>query len=380
MSLKYVLNTQDFRKRAQKRLPKMVFDYIDGGADDEVSLVTNETRYRDYQLSWKSLVDVSKVDYSTELFGDKVASPLVISPTAASRLFHPKQGERAVARAASEAGIVYSLSTLGSVPIEEIAQITAGPKWFQIYVWRDRSLVESVIERVKKAGFKALILTVDVPVAGNRERDPKNSFTIPPKVNPRTVRQAIIRPRYLWDVLTSPEIGPANFPKTKGQDGIIDILDNLFDRSVTWDYVKWLRSIWDGPIVIKGISRAKDAVIAVDSGADAIWLSNHGGRQLDTARPSIDTLQDVRQAIGEKTTIILDGGVRRGTDVIKAIALGANAVAIGRPYLFALAADGYPGVKRILELMHQELERDLALMGAPNLNSLSEDLVTIPSR
>lgn len=372
------LNIADLRRLARRRLPRMVFDYIDGGAEDEVTLRDNDARFSDYKLVWNALVDVSRIDLSTTLMGADTALPFLISPTAASRLFHPRGGEKAVARAAADAGMIYSISTLGSFTLEEIAALSEGPKWFQLYVWKDKALVEGVLERVRKAGYSGLILTVDVPVAGNRERDPRNGFTVPPKVTPRTARQALARPGYLWDVATTPKIGPANFPDAGGSGGIVEFINEQFDTSVTWAYARWLKQAWGGPLAIKGVSQARDAIRAVEIGADAVWVSNHGGRQLDTAPATIDTLEEVVAAVNGRAEVIFDGGVRRGSDIAKALALGANGVAIGRAYLYGLAAGGEAGVARAIEILRSELERTLQLMGCPSLAKLDPDLVIRP--
>ena len=368
-------NIADLRRMARERLPRMVFDYIDGGADDEVTLARNVSRFRDIELVWEALKDVDKIDTSTTIMGAPSASPFFISPTATSRLFHPRAGELAVARAAHAAGVPYTCSTLASASVEEIAAVNPGPKWFQVYVWRDRELVEEVLARARAAGFSAIILTVDVPVVGNRERDGANDFTVPPKVTWRTATQALAAPGYLWDLATTSEIRPANFTHIRMNTGLIDFINAQFDRAVTWDDVRWLRETWDGKLAIKGIATPEDAQRCVGIGADAVWVSNHGGRQLDTAPASIDTLPAIADAVAGKVEIILDGGVRRGSDVVKALALGANAVAIGRAYLYGLAAGGEAGVRRALDIIDSEVRRTMALCGRTQLSALSRDLI-----
>ena len=368
-------NIADLRRMARERLPRMVFDYIDGGADDEVTLARNVSRFRDIELVWEALKDVDKIDTSTTIMGAPSASPFFISPTATSRLFHPRAGELAVARAAHAAGVPYTCSTLASASVEEIAAVNPGPKWFQVYVFRDRELVKEVLARAKAAGFSAIILTVDVPVVGNRERDGANDFTVPPKVTWRTATQALAAPGYLWDLATTSEIRPANFTHIRMNTGLIDFINAQFDRAVTWDDVRWLRETWDGKLAIKGIATPEDAQRCVSIGADAVWVSNHGGRQLDTAPASIDTLPAIADAVAGKVEIILDGGVRRGSDVVKALALGANAVAIGRAYLYGLAAGGEAGVRRALDIIDSEVRRTMALCGRTQLSALSRDLI-----
>lgn len=368
-------NIADLRRMARARLPRMVFDYIDGGADDEVSLARSVSRFQDIELVWDALADVSAIDTSTTIMGAASASPFFISPTATSRLFHPRAGEVAVARAAQAAGVPYACSTLASTTVEDIAAVNTGPKWFQVYVWKDRGLVTEMLTRAKAAGFGAIILTVDVPVAGNRERDGANDFTIPPKVTWRTATQALAAPGYLLDLMTTPEIRPANFAHIRIDGGLIGFINAQFDRTVTWDDARWLREAWDGKLAIKGIATPEDAQRCVGIGADAVWVSNHGGRQLDTAPATIDTLPAIADAVGGQTEIILDGGVRRGSDVVKALALGANAVALGRAYLYGLAAGGEHGVRRALEIMDSELRRTMALCGRSRLSGLTRDLI-----
>lgn len=372
-------NIEALRALARKRLPRMVFDYIDGGSDDEITLGRNDRRYGDYELNFKSLVDISKIELETTVMGATSKAPIIVTPTAAQRLFNPRAGEAAVARAARKAGLVYCLSTLASTTIEDIARHTDGPKWFQVYVWKDRAIVEKAMERAKAAGFTGLILTVDVPVAGNRERDHLNAFTIPPKINAKTVSQVLARPGYLWDMATTPEILAANWADMDtGGMGIIQFLDSQFDRTVTWEDAKWMKEAWGGPFAIKGIARPDDALRCVHAGADAVWISNHGGRQLDTAPATIDTLADIVAAVDGQAEVILDGGIRRGTDIIKALALGATAIAVGRPYLFGLGAGGQAGVERALDILVSALERDMALVGATRLSDLTPDFVRMP--
>ncbi len=378
-SLSNANNIGDLRALAKRRLPRMVFDYIDGGADDEITLGDNPSRYSDYKLMFKTLVDVATIDMRTKVMGEECAAPIIVTPTAAQRLFHPRGGESAVASAARKAGLIYCLSTLGSTSIERIAELTDGPKWFQVYVWKDRAIVEKALERARAAGFTGVILTVDVPVAGNRERDHVNAFTIPPKINTKTVSQVLAKPGYLTDMLTTPEIIAANWADMDtGGMGIIEFLNSQFDRSVTWEDARWMKEAWGGPFAVKGICRADDARRCVEIGADAVWISNHGGRQLDTSPATIDTLPDIVAAVRGQAEIILDGGIRRGTDIIKAIALGANAVAVGRPYLYGLGAAGEAGVTHALNLLMTSLERDMALTGVSKLSDLTADFVRRP--
>ncbi len=377
MRLKNALNIADLRQLARARLPRMVFDYIDGGADDEITLRDNVRRFEAYKLNGRVLTDVSRIDLSTRIMRAETRLPFLVSPTAASRLFHPRGGESAVARAATAAGMIYSISSIGSTSIEDVAAICPGPKWFQVYAWKDRALVERILARVKAAGFTGLIFTVDAPIAGNRERDPRNGFSIPPRVNWQTATQVLARPGYLYDLATTPPIGPANFPDIKTNGGIAEFMNSQFDRSIDWSYGRWLKDVWQGPLAIKGISRADDAGRAIAAGADAIWISNHGGRQIDTAAATIDTLGPIAAEVKGRAEIILDGGIRRGTDIVKALALGATGVAIGRAYLFGLAAGGEAGVTRAIDILRSELERAMALTGATRIADIDASLVTL---
>ena len=375
MAIERARNIADLRELARKRLPRMVFDYIDGGADDEITLRRNVERFRDIELTWDALVDVETIDTSTTIMGAPMRLPFFISPTASSRLFHPRGGECAVARAAQAAGIVYACSTLATTTLEDIAQAHEGPRWLQVYVWRDRALVEELLARAKAAGFTGVALTVDLPVAGNRERDGRNDFTIPPRVTFRTARQALAAPAYMADLATAPPITAANFAHLKMDGGLIQFVNAQFSRSVTWDDARWLREAWGGKFAVKGISTPDDARRAIGIGVDAVWVSNHGGRQLDTAPASIDTLPAIADSVRGDAEIIFDGGIRRGTDIIKALALGANAIAIGRAYLYGLAAGGEIGVARAIEILESELKRDMTLLGRTRVSALTRDMI-----
>ncbi len=375
MNLGRARNISDLRDMALRRLPRMVFDYIDGGADDEVTLKRSVQAFREIELVWDALADVSAIDTATTIMGAPMRLPFFISPTAASRLFHPRGGEIAVARAAEKAGIVYATSSIASTTLEDIAAATNGPRWFQVYVWKDRALVAEILMRAREAGYSGVILTVDVPVAGNRERDPKNRFTIPPQVNWHTATQTLARPGYLWDLMTTPEIGPANFMHMAVEGGVIELINSQFDRTVTWADAQWLRETWGGKFAVKGIATAADALRCVEIGADAVWVSNHGGRQLDSAPATIATVPAIADAVRGEAEIVLDGGVRRGGDIVKALALGANAVALGRAYLWGLAAGGEAGVSRAIEILESELKRTMALLGRARIADLKPDLI-----
>ncbi|KCZ89488.1 alpha-hydroxy acid oxidase [Hyphomonas johnsonii] len=371
------INISDLRELAKRRLPRMVFDYIDGGAEDEMTLRRSVDRFDDFEWVWNSLVDVSEINTATRVMGQPNAQPFFVSPTAASCLFHPRAGELATGRAANAAGVAYSISTLASKSLEDIAAAAPDvPKFIQVYVWKDRGLVKDFLARAKAAGFTGCILTVDAVIAGNRERDPRNGFSIPPSVNWKTATQALARPGYLMDLARSPAIAPANFEgvDTGGRD-VMGVINELFDRTMTWKDAEWMAQEWGGPFAIKGISTAEDARRALDAGASTVWLSNHGGRQIDTSVPVIDLLPEVRAAVGAGVEVIADGGVRRGSHVLKLIARGASSVALGRACLYGLAAGGEAGVTRALDIMASDVERLLGLLGIPDVSQLDERLL-----
>ena len=360
----------DLRTKAKKRIPAPVFHYMDGAAEDEVTLGQNQKAFSKYQIVPRVLRDVSKVDTSTSILGQTSSLPLVLAPTGMSRLFHYR-GEDAVSRAAANAGLIYSLSTMSTFSIEEVAAMTSGPKWFQIYVWRDRELLKSFIERCRDSGYKALCLTVDVPVFGQRERDLRTGVTIPPELTLRSMFDTLIRPQWLMQYLTSARMELANVRghSSVSNDAFVlaEYTNAQFDPSVDWDAAAWMIQQWKGDFAIKGIMSRADALRAVDIGATAIIVSNHGGRQLDHAPGSFDVLAEIVDAVDGHAEVILDGGVRRGTDVIKALALGAKACMIGRSYLYGLGAGGEAGVDRALGLLGDEIRRNMALLGVTSI-------------
>jgi len=376
MTLSDALNISDLREIARAKLPPMVFDYIDGGADDEVTLREATRRFDDYELVWKALVDIAKVDTATTIMGARSRLPFFITPVAGNRLFHPKQGELAVARAAESAGLIYSCSTMASQKVEDIAAAAPDtPKWVQVYVWNDRGLVEEFLNRAKAAGFTGCILTVDVPVAGNRERDPRNRFGMPPRMSPSLVRQVISRPGWLRDYLSGPKISAANFGNIGQDQGVMEFINSQFSRSVTWKDAEWMKGVWGEGFAIKGISRAEDAVACLDVGADAVWVSNHGGRQLDTSVPTIDLVSEIRDAIDGQADLIVDGGVRRGSHIVKLLARGATGVAVGKAWLYGLGAGGEAGVTRALGILEAEFVRTLQLMGVRSVAELDGSFI-----
>jgi L-lactate dehydrogenase (cytochrome) len=378
--LKKIASVDDFRRYAKRRLPFGVFDYIDGGAEDERTLEQNVAAFARFGFHPRVLRDVSRIDTSVTIFDRPASMPLILSPTGFTRIAH-SQGELAVARAAARAGIPWSLSTMGTRSIEEVAAVSDGDKWFQIYTWRDRGLVEDLVRRAKAAGYTTVWLTVDTAVLGRRERDVRRGLTLPPKIGLGTIVDGAIHPSWTLDFLRNEPITFANVVGQKEEDGttavsLADHVKRQFDQALSWDDLDWLRSFWDGPIVLKGIQTVADAKEAVAHGVDGIALSNHGGRQLDDAPAPIDLVEPVRQEIGDAATIICDGGIRRGSDIVKAIALGADAVAMGRPYFYALGAAGERGVDHLLEFMREGLERTMALTGCRTIAEIDRDLVS----
>lgn len=369
----------DFRRIARRRLPAPVFHYMDGGADDELSLARNTAAFADYELLPSQLSDVSNIDLRSTLFGEEVDWPVMIAPTGASKLFHAG-GEPAVARAAEKFGMFYSLSTLSTATIEDVATATAGPKAFQLYVFKDRGLTEDWLDRCREAGYVALQLTVDTPVAGNRERDFVYGFGAPPRSRLRQLASFARHPGWLYRALIRQDLEMVNI--TSGSEaarnwrgGIRKYIDEQLERSMTWKDVEWLASRWPGALVIKGVQTVEDCRKAAESGATAVMLSNHGGRQLESAPAPVDCIAAVADALRDRLEIICDGGIRRGNHVVKALALGANACSLGRGYLFALAAGGQPGVERALTLLRAEVERTMALAGCDSVRKLGRSHV-----
>ena len=372
--LDQIHNLGDMRRLARRHLPRPIFDYIDGGADDETALANNADAFGRYQIVPDALVDVSTLRTETRLFGQPAAWPLMLAPTGLTRMFHP-DGEAAVARAAAGHGLPYALSTMGTTRIEDWARDFTGPRVFQIYVFRDRGLTAEFVQRCKAAGVHGLALTVDTPVAGNRERDRRNGLSLPPRLTLSSLASFALHPGWSLPALRGNRFDLANVSHRvdvlAGRSmSLFDYIDSQFDRSVTWKDVEWLAAEWGGPLSIKGVMTPDDAARAVASGATGVMLSNHGGRQLDAAPAPVDQIAAVRDALGDKVEIICDGGVRRGSDVVKALALGADGCSVGRPYLYGLAAAGEAGVDRALTLLRDEFERTLMLMGVNDVAGL----------
>jgi len=371
----------DLRRIAQRRLPHGVFDYIDGGAEDELTLRNNSDAFARIEFRPRVLRSVAAIDPSPTLLGRPLPFPLVLAPTGFTRIADP-QGELAVARAAERAHLPYTLSTLATRSIEEVAAVSGGRKWFQVYAWRDRGIVKEMVDRCRECGYEALVLTVDTAVLGRRERDVRRGFELPPKIGLGTLLDGAVHPGWTWAFARSEPIKFANVAgrgdvPSDGTDAVTlsTYVNSQFDPNLSWDDVDWFRSMWDGPIVLKGIQSVDDAVLAAERGVDAIALSNHGGRQLDSAPAPIDLVGPVADAVGGRTEIICDGGVRRGSDIVKAVALGATACMAGRAYLYALGAAGERGVDHVLAMLETDVRRTMALVGAATISDLTPALV-----
>jgi L-lactate dehydrogenase (cytochrome) len=359
---------EDLRRGARRHLPSAIFDFIDGGAQDEATLRANRKDFERLCLVPKVLTDVSKRDLTTTVLGEPISMPLIIAPTGLAGLLR-RRGEVAEARAAEAAGIPYCLSQMAASSVETVDQATRKPFWFQSYLLKDRAINEALMDRAAKAGCQVLVLTVDTKVQGMRERDIRNGFTVPPRVTWRNALDLARRVHWLADVGLGPRVTFANLAgSVLGRGDIVSIARfaaEQYDVTLDWSDFEWVRARWKGKLVIKGIITVADARKATHYGADAVIVSNHGGRQLDGAPSPIAVLPDIAEAIGDRVEIILDGGVRRGSDIVKALALGARACMAGRPFLYGLAADGERGVRQAIELLRNEIDNTLALLGRP---------------
>jgi L-lactate dehydrogenase (cytochrome) len=369
----------DLRRLARRRLPGGVFDYIDGAAEDERTLAANEDAFARTVFRPRVLRGVTHVDPSSTVLGRPVAYPLVLAPTGFTRIADPA-GELAVARAAERANLPYTLSTLSTRSIEEVRAVSSGRLWFQVYAWRDRGLVKEMIDRAHAAHYEAIVLTVDTAVLGRRERDVRRGFSLPPSIGPRTLVDGALHPYWTWRFVRSEPIRFANVTGTAVGDGaspvsLSDYINTQFDPGLSWADIDWLRTVWSGPIVVKGIQTVEDARLAADADVEAIALSNHGGRQLDGAPATFDLVAPVAQAVGGRTEIICDGGIRRGSDIAKVLAAGATAAMAGRAYLYALGAAGEGGVDCVLDWFHADLVRTMTLLGAPSVKDLDPTLI-----
>jgi 4-hydroxymandelate oxidase len=355
------VNVFELEAIARERLSRDAYDYYAGGAMDEVSLRENRAAYDRIPIHYRVLVDVSRRDLRTAVLGQPVAMPILVAPTAFHRLA-TSEGERATARAAGAAGTIMILSTLSTTPVEEVVAAASGPIWFQLYVYKDRAATEGLVRRAEAAGCQALVLTVDAPLLGRRERDVRNRFRLPPGLA-------------VANMLSE---GYGDVPPAPADSSLAAYVASLLDPALSWQDVAWLQSITRLPVLVKGIVRPDDAVRAAEAGAAGVVVSNHGGRQLDTSPATIDVLPEVADALaarGHRIEVLMDGGIRRGTDVLKALASGARAVLLGRPILWGLAAEGEAGVAHVLRLLRDELDLAMALAGAPTVGDITRDLV-----
>jgi len=376
------MNIEDLRRAAKRRLPRVVFDYIDGGAEDEWTLRANCRAFETVTLRPRCAVATPVCDLRTTVLGTSLSMPVILAPVGSCRLMYPR-GEEAAARAAGEAGIICTLSTLSGCRLEDVAVASGGPVWYQLYLVGGRDCALAAIERARQ-GFSALVVTIDTPVAGFRERDIRNGVKelLSGKFGAMLpfVMQLLIRPRWLAAFLM--DGGLMKFENVvisgKGPMPYVDVTAALEQSVVTWDDLKWIRQAWNGPIVIKGIHTGEDARRAVDIGADALVVSNHGGRQLDRVPPSLQVLPEVVAAVGDRIEVLLDGGIRRGSDIVKALCLGARAVMIGRAYAYGLGAAGSAGVERIIDILRADMIRTLKLLGCPSIAALDQSFIDVP--
>ena len=375
MNLGQCHNFSDFRTLAKKRLPGPIFHYIDGAADDEVTYKRNSQSFNDVDLVPNVLAGVEEVDMSTEIMGQELSVPFYCAPTALQRLFH-HEGERAVAKAASSAGTMFGVSSLATVTVEDIAKISNGPKMFQFYFHKDRGLNDALLERAKAAKFNVLALTVDTITGGNRERDLRTGFTSPPKLTLDSILSFAFHPMWAWNFFTKEKFDMPHLSGhvTEGTNLAVSVgqyFSTMLDQSMNWSDAEKLCQQWNGQFALKGIMSVEDAKRAVDIGCTGIMVSNHGGRQLDGSRAPFDQLAEICDAVGDKIDVVCEGGIQRGTHVLKALSVGAKCCSIGRYYLYALAAAGQAGVERALNQLAVEVERDMKLMGVTRVDQLS---------
>jgi L-lactate dehydrogenase (cytochrome) len=365
----------DLRLLARRRAPRAVFDYTDGAAGDEISLRRSRQAYARVEFQPQVLRDVSAVDTSTTVLGRPAASPLAFAPTGFTRMMHT-EGEPAVARVAARAGIPYALSTLGTTSIERLAAaVPEGRRWFQLYLWRDRGPARDFVARARESGFEAIILTVDTPVAGPRLRDVRNGLTLPPSLSVRTLAEGALHPAWWFDLMTTDPLEFASLNRFEGT--VADLVGRMFDPALAMADLSWLRSAWDGPLVVKGIQTVADARAVVEAGADAVIVSNHGGRQLDRAPTPLEVLPEVVDAVGDRAEVYVDGGILSGADVVAAVACGARAAFVGRADLYGLMAGGERGVQRAADILQDDVARTLALLGVTRVSDLRRDHVRL---
>jgi L-lactate dehydrogenase (cytochrome) len=371
----------DLRAAARRRMPRVVFDYLDGAAGDEVTATRNIAALRAIELAPRVLVDVSRVDTATTVLGEPVALPLLGAPMGLTGLFHPA-GEMALAHALHDAGSVSVVAAMASCPVEEVAAAATGPLWFQMYIWRDRDLVADMLRRAAAVGVSVLVLTLDVPTAGVRDRDRRNGFSIPPRVTLRALADGLAHPGWSYRFTRDPRFRWGNLPADDGKDVAAAFgasVTRQFDPSASWEDIRWFRDRWAGRMVVKGVLHPDDARRAVALGAEAVIVSNHGGRQLDGAPAAISALPEIVAAVGEDAEVYFDSGIRRGVDIVKALALGARACLAGRALAYGLGAAGEAGARRAVEILHFELRTALALAGCPSVRDLDPTWLRTPA-
>jgi L-lactate dehydrogenase (cytochrome) len=365
----------DLRLLARRRAPRAVFDYTDGAAGAEIGLCRSRQAFGRVEFQPRVLRDVSHVDTSTTILGRPSALPLVFAPTGFTRMMHT-EGEAAVARVAARVGIPYALSTMGTTSIEELpAAAPGGRLWFQLYLWRDREASRDFVERAREAGYEALVLTVDTPVPGARLRDVRNGLTIPPSLSMRTFAEGALHPAWWFDLLTTEALEFASLNRFEGT--VAELAARMFDPSASMADLSWVRSVWPGSLVVKGVQHPDDARAVVDAGADAVLVSNHGGRQLDRSPTPLEALAGVVDAVGDRAEVYVDGGILSGSDLVAAVALGARAGLVGRAYLYGLMAGGERGVQRAADILHAEFTTTLALLGVTRVEDLCRDHVRL---
>jgi len=369
-------SVEDAREMARRRLPKAVFEFVNGGAEDEVTLAANRNDFAKLSLQPRMLADVSGRDLSVTLWGERLALPVLLGPAGLQRIVHA-EGELASARAAAAAGTVFVTSTASSFTIEEIAAASSGPLWFQLYLWRDRALVASLVDRARESGYRAMVLTVDVPAIGNRERDIRNQIALPPRIRPSHLLDGLLHLDWVFNTFLGRRIAQVNLEGVDSSQfpSLAAYVNSLPDPLASWGDLEWLRSVWKGPLLVKGILTPGDALRAVEHGADGIIVSNHGGRQLDGAPSTISVLPGIVDAVEGRAEVLIDGGIWRGTDVVKAIALGARACLVGKAYYLALGGAGEAGVRAVLRVFAEEIDRALTLVGRNSLADLDRSLV-----
>ncbi|MBG00798.1 MAG: hypothetical protein CL470_00850 [Acidimicrobiaceae bacterium] len=365
---------EDAREIAKRKLPKMVWDFIDGGADGELAVLANRSSLNAIHLRPSFLTDISNRDISIDVFGERTPLPFILSPSGMATLAHPK-GELAVAEASAHAGAIFCVSTASGYTLEEISEVSKGRLWFQLYLWGDQEVIVSLIDRAKRSGYEALVITVDVPVVGKRERDLVNGMSLPIRIRPKNALNTLRKPKWLFGMLRGPEITFANLSGVADGDDASSIGEyvdrELVDPTKTWNDLALIRKTWSGPLLVKGIMTSDDAINAVNAGADGIIVSNHGGRQMSFVPGVATVFESIVHAVGHRAEIFLDGGVRRGEDIVKARAMGATAACGGRAWYWGLAAAGQQGVDKVLSILAADVDRTLALLGQEKFDSIN---------